>query len=43
MNALRDVLNGAGERPYTLDVMQKVLPVVEAVISNRIDAVELSE
>ena len=43
MNALRDTLNDAGERPYTLDVMEEVLPAVEDVVSNRIDAVVLAQ
>jgi ketose-bisphosphate aldolase len=39
MKALREALSNAGETPYTLDVMELVLPQVEAIVADRIDAV----
>lgn len=39
MTALFDTLKRSGENPYTLDVMDEVLPAVERVVENRIQAV----
>lgn len=39
MRTLKRELEAAGENPYTLDVMKKVLPSVKAVVLDRINAI----
>jgi len=39
MARLKDELNHAGDRPYTLDIMKNVLPCVESVVVDRIKVI----